>query len=113
LWACGNCAHDFWALLFLQIDVEIWVVRQECRQHCRQVFQHRDGIYEQPNVAAQALRVCVQLSPHLLQLLNDSAGVLEEQRPSRRKLDTAVATRQQLRSESGLHRTNTLTRSRE
>jgi hypothetical protein len=62
---------------------------------------------------AQTFCVAVEVPAHLLQLLHDRPSVLKQHRSSRRKLNAAAASHQQLCSKRGFHRTNTFTRCRE
>jgi hypothetical protein len=87
--------------------------REEPGQQCRDVFQHRDRIHQQPDIASQTPRVAVELSAHLLELLRNSASVLQQGRAGWGQLDATAAAHQQVGSKRCLHFTDTLARRRE
>ena len=81
----SHCTHDVGACSFLKINVDVWMLCQECRQQLRQILQHSNGIHMPSHMATQALGIAIKVAAHLLQLLYDSACMLEQRGPCRSK----------------------------
>ena len=95
----GGTGHDrrgdIGAFAFLDIDIDIGMFAQECRQRLRQMFRQARGVGEQMHAGLGAAGVSGEIAAHGVDIVDDDAGVIEQAFARRGEFDAAAAALQE------------------
>ena len=96
-------ADDLVGEALLEIDADVGIGHQERTQRLRQELGERVGIGQHPHLAGEPARIRRQVFPQTVGLRQDSARVLQQRAPGRRRHDALAAAHQQFGAESEFH----------
>ena len=91
----GGTGHDrrgdIGAFTLLDIDVDIGMFAQKCRQRLRQMLRQPRGVGEQQHAGPDAAGVSGEIAAQGLDIVHDDAGMIEQAFAGRGQLDAAAA----------------------
>ena len=90
-----NGRGDVRAFALLDVDIDIAMVAQECRQRLRQMLGQTGRIGQQMNAGLGAAGESGEIAAHRIDIMDDDPGVIEQAFAGRGQLDAAAAALQQ------------------
>ena len=93
--AGGDRRGDIGAFALLDIDVDVGMFAQECRQRLRQMLRQARGVGEQMHAGLGAAGEGGEIAAHHLHIVHDDAGMIEQAFARRGQLDAAAAALEQ------------------
>ena len=97
----GNRRGDIGAFTFLDIDVDIPIFPQECRQRLRQVLRQTRGVGKQMHAGSGAAGISRKISAHRIDIVEDDPGMIEQAFAGRGQLNAAAAALEKCCAEAG------------
>lgn len=88
------------AFALLDINADIGMLAQECRQRPRQMLRQAGCVGKQKHAGSDAGGIGREIAPHCFDVMHDDAGVIEQAFARRSQFDAAAATLQECRAKS-------------